>query len=238
LSRHPQEFPRLAEILNRITGSQQFDGTEDFTDTQEEVTSEGLSALFNREYFSETSLFCLAFFTNLFAFYMFTLWLPSFLAKTGMSQSDASQGAAFLNLGGVIGALLVGFWLSRFGSRKLMGLLSLGGVLSSLFLIAILNFSNNAALLLFGITLAGFFINGSGPSLFALGSYIYPTQLRATGVGAGLFMGRIGGILSSFVGAAVLGMQNFANVYFGLIALTSVICFAALMLIKKHIPKV
>ena len=168
---------------------------------------------------------------------MFTLWLPSLLAKTGMNPADSSQGAAFLNMGGVVGALLIGFLMSSFGSRKLMGIFAFGGLVSPILLAIILNFGGSMTLILGGIAFAGLFINGLGPSLFALGSHIYPTQIRATGVGAGVACGRIGGILSSFVGAVILGWQNNSvTAYFGIVAFLSAICVIALMIVKKHIP--
>ena len=59
--------------------------------------------------------------------------------------------------------------------------------------------------------------------------------IRATGVGSALAFGRVGAILSAFIGAAVLASGGGAR-FFILLALAMGGAFVALALIRNHIP--
>jgi MFS family permease len=58
------------------------------------------------------------------------------------------------------------------------------------------------AVLAFG--LLGFAINGVQPSLYTVSAHLYPDAVWTTGLGAAIAVGRIGGVLSTFLGAGVL----------------------------------
>src|SRR5262249_55438748 len=59
---------------------------------------------------------------------------------------------------------------------------------------------------LFGVVfLAGFCVVGGQGAVNALSASYYPTDLRSTGVGSGLGVGRIGGIVGPYLGGALSG---------------------------------
>ena len=87
-----------------------------------------------------------------------------------------------------------------------------------------------------GLAIAGAFINAVQASLFALAAHVYVSYIRATGSGAAIGVGRIGAVLSSFLGAAVLQMGG-SGAFYSLIAVTMCITFVALALLDKHIQK-
>src|SRR5262249_42180409 len=55
------------------------------------------------------------------------------------------------------------------------------------------------------VFVAGFFVVGGQGAVNALSASYYPTDLRSTGVGSGLGVGRIGGNVGSYCAGAVLG---------------------------------
>jgi AAHS family 4-hydroxybenzoate transporter-like MFS transporter len=65
--------------------------------------------------------------------------------------------------------------------------------------------SLSLAMLFVVVFLAGFGVPGSQAGLNALAATYYPTDLRSTGVGSGLGIGRIGSIVGPFVGGILLG---------------------------------
>ena len=91
-------------------------------------------------------------------------------------------------------------------------------------------------MLVVGLAIAGSFINAVQSSLFALAAHVYVSQVRATGSGAAIGVGRIGAVLSSFLGAAVLQLGG-NDAFFSLIAITMAVTFIALTLLDRHIAK-
>ena len=73
-------------------------------------------------------------------------------------------------------------------------------------------------------------------ALYALAAHVYPTSIRATGVGTAVGFGRIGGVLSPSVGQWALDSGG-ASGYFRLIAITMSAAFVALAAVGRHIPR-
>jgi AAHS family 4-hydroxybenzoate transporter-like MFS transporter len=71
--------------------------------------------------------------------------------------------------------------------------------------------------------------------MYALAANVYPTNIRATGVGTTVAFGRIGGVLSPIVGAPVLDRGT--QPYFFAIAGTMTVVFASLAMVKRHVPR-
>jgi AAHS family 4-hydroxybenzoate transporter-like MFS transporter len=65
---------------------------------------------------------------------------------------------------------------------------------------------------------------------------VYPTGIRATGVGTAVAFGRIGGVVSPYAGAWALESGGPAQL-FTLIAATMTVVFVALASVKNHIPR-
>jgi AAHS family 4-hydroxybenzoate transporter-like MFS transporter len=72
--------------------------------------------------------------------------------------------------------------------------------------------------------------------MYALAAHVYPTSIRATGVGTAVGFGRIGGVLSPTVGQWALESGG-ASGYFRVIAITMSVAFVALAAVKRHIPR-
>jgi AAHS family 4-hydroxybenzoate transporter-like MFS transporter len=81
----------------------------------------------------------------------------------------------------------------------------------------------------------GGLINAVQTTMYALAAHIYPTAVRATGVGTAVAFGRIGGVLSPSVGSWALESGGSSR-YFNLMAATMVLAFVALSAIRRHIP--
>jgi MFS family permease len=73
--------------------------------------------------------------------------------------------------------------------------------------VALLAFGGaNLAMLLTAASLAGFGVVGAQIGCNALAAAVYPTAVRATGVGWALGVGRLGAIIGPLVGGALLGI--------------------------------
>jgi MFS transporter, AAHS family, 4-hydroxybenzoate transporter len=86
-------------------------------------------------------------------------------------------------------------------------------VLASCFALASLNISfiglpGIALILLFVVVfIAGVGVMGGQVGINALAATYYPTELRSTGIGAGLSVGRLGAIIGPLVGGQLMALQ-------------------------------
>jgi len=148
-----------------------------------------------------TALLWVVNFMNLLNLYLLANWLPTVVRDSGYSNTIAVNSGAVFQLGGVLGTLMLGLFVRRFG---------FAGVLSTCFMIACVSIAAIgqpylSLLVLFGfIFVAGFGIPGSQAGLNAFAATYYPTDLRATGVGAGLGIGRIGAIVGPLIAGIML----------------------------------
>lgn len=194
----------------------------------------GFSALFQGGLARDTLALCAAFFMVVLALYTAFSWLPTMLANEGIPVAIASQGLTAYNLGGVIGALLCAVFITRFGSRWPMVVACLAAALSA-FAMAEMDVAGNIGLLIFGFGVHGMFVNAAQVSLYALCAYVYQTNVRATGTATALAVGRGGGIVSAFIGAAVITSGG-ASGFLGLLAATMVGAALAVLVVRRHIP--
>lgn len=150
-----------------------------------------------------TVLLWLAFFMNLLVMYFLVNWLPSLLRGLGLPLSIAIISTAVLNLGGVVGAIVLGRLIDK---REPALILGLAYASSALFIVMVAYAGANVALLLAGAALAGFGVVGGQIGLNAVAASTYPTAVRATGVGWALGVGRIGSIVGPVAGGALLSL--------------------------------
>lgn len=163
--------------------------------------SDGLVAqLFGPEQVTRTLLLWVACFFTLTVLYMLLNWLPSLLMGQGFSRPQAGAVQILFNLGGAAGSFLTGRMMDRgFAGRAV--LIAYVGMLASL---AGLGFSNSFVLMLLAGFTAGYCAIGGQLVLYALAPTLYPTQVRATGVGASVAVGRLGSIAGPLAAGQIL----------------------------------
>jgi AAHS family 4-hydroxybenzoate transporter-like MFS transporter len=162
-----------------------------------------ISGLFRGGRTPTTLLLWLAFFMNLLVMYFLVNWLPSLLRGNGLSLKIAIASTATLNLGGVVGAIMLGRLIDKREPAIVLGIAYLA---SAVFILIIAYSGANVALLLAGAGAAGFGIVGGQIGLNAVAASTYPDAVRSTGVGWALGVGRIGSILGPVAGGALLGL--------------------------------
>jgi AAHS family 4-hydroxybenzoate transporter-like MFS transporter len=172
----------------------------------------------------------------LFAVYSVFSWAPTLLTESRFTLAEASRAVGVYNFGGVLGALICASAVGRFGSRRLLISLASLAVTSAvgLWLVAASAAVNHGVLVAL-LGFHGFCVNGVQTSLYGLAACAYPVHFRSTGVGAASSVGRIGAIVSSFSGAALLGPHS-GNFYL-LLALSMAGNAVCLILLRAHIPR-
>jgi len=193
-----------------------------------------LSALFAPAWRRDTMALWAAFGACLFAVYTAFSWLPTMLSDAGFDLAASSQGLTAFNIGGVFAALFSAWLIGKRGSRIPMTAMAVGGVVGAATMMAMpLDPTGSYLILLLVLGIEGAFINGVQTTLYALAANVYPTTIRATGVGSATSVGRIGAIASSFGGALALhalGATGLELMLFVAMAATAI----ALLCIRRH----
>ncbi|MEO7275262.1 MAG: MFS transporter, partial [Vicinamibacterales bacterium] len=151
--------------------------------------------LLTPSYRRDTFALWLAFFTCLLAVYLGFSWLPSILRDAGLGAAVASTGITVFNLGGVVGAVSGGVLIGRFGSRGTMLGLTVGAIAGALALSATaITADASVTRIIVLLTFTGGMINAAQTTMYALAAHVYPTAMRATGVGTAVSIGRAGAV--------------------------------------------
>ncbi|MEN5301109.1 MULTISPECIES: 3-(3-hydroxy-phenyl)propionate transporter MhpT [unclassified Pseudomonas] len=159
-----------------------------------------LAQLFGAGQMSRTLLLWVACFFTLTVLYMLLNWLPSLLIGQGFSRPQAGAVQILFNLGGAAGSFLTGRMMDRgFAGRAV--LIAYAGMLASL---AGLGLSSSFGLMLLAGFTAGYCAIGGQLVLYALAPTLYPTQVRATGVGASVAIGRLGSMAGPLAAGQIL----------------------------------
>lgn len=232
----------LVAVLNRL-GPQTYSTTDQFELRHEPaaVDRAHLWMLLARPYALETCALWIIFLTNMFTIFTFFSWNPVILGSFDLPLSVAVRGSLVFNLAGVCGGALTAWLISRAGSRwpsvvlAIIGILTLHQISQTLSRAAISHSPIEVWRLMASISVVGFVMIGIQTAAYRLSTYLYPTQLRASGVGWAAGFGRLGGILSSLIAGWILATAQGAGL-FATLAGVVIATLLGLVLIRRHLP--
>ena len=234
LARRPRRWPELVRMLARM-GHRTPDGATFIDSVERSVERVSLRTLFRSEMRVDTLALFAAFFSCLLAVYLGFSWLTALLTNAGFDPATANMGITAFNLGGVAGALGGSAVIGRFGSRSPMLAMTAGAVVGAIVLsMMTIDASQPVLPILVMLTLTGGLINAVQVTMYALAAHIYPSAVRATGVGAAAGVGRLGAMLSGYAGAWAIDYRGSTS-YFALIASAMCATFVSLALIERHV---
>jgi len=141
-------------------------------------------------------------FMNLLNVYFLQGWLTTVVTDAGYPQATAAVVASMVQVGGTVGAFTLGWFIHKWG---FVPVLATCGVLASINVAAIGQPWISLAMLTTVVFIAGVCVTGGQGAINALAATYYPTELRSTGIGAGLGIGRIGAILGPTLASLLLG---------------------------------
>lgn len=149
-----------------------------------------------------TLLLWAMFFANLLDLYFINSWLPTIMHDVGIAQQRAILVTTLLQVGGTIGAVVLGRLLDRRLSFRLLALTYLGAA-ACVFLIG--ESGASLAWLVVTVFAAGFGVIGAQNGANVLAAEVYPTAIRSTGIGWAFGIGRVGSILGPTLGGMLVG---------------------------------
>jgi MFS family permease len=151
-----------------------------------------VAALFSREYLAPTLALWFAFFLCMVALYFLLSWTPTVLVDAGLSADLGRLAGVLMNVGGAIAMVVLG-WLSvHIGLKRVIQIyLALSAVMIMIFAAAPLpTFLLMVFAALTGLEMAGLV------GLYSVAARLYPTEIRSTGVGWAIGIGRWGAFLA------------------------------------------
>ena len=151
-----------------------------------------MASLFGPDMARDTLTITTIYFLYMIPQFFMQTWLPTLLADIGVSPARSAFYATFFSIGGVCAALFIGASSLRIGLKQL----ELGLLLGAAVVVAAFAWlPNRAGLLIAGAGVSGFFVMGGMIGMYAIISRTFPAEMRASGNGFVIGVGRLGSIL-------------------------------------------
>jgi benzoate transport len=151
-----------------------------------------------KEHRTATLTLWTAFFLCFSTLYFLMSWIPKLMEDSGYEAAIGRDAFFMFNLGGVIGIYLMSWMSTRW---KLTNLIFILSVSSAVGMVIFAMAPNQLSLLMMLILLIGILQQGGFTGLYGVAAKIYPTEIRSTGIGWAVGLGRFGAV----VGPAVAG---------------------------------
>ncbi len=144
--------------------------------------------------------------------YFLMSWIPKLMEQTGYSAEIGRHAFFLFNMGGVIGVFILGAlatWL------RLTNLVFAFLFTSAVCMVVFAAAPNQLNLLMVLILLIGFLQQGGFTGLYAVAAKVYPTEIRSTGIGWAVGLGRSGAVVGPAVAGYLIaaGLSMSANYY-------------------------
>lgn len=230
ISRRPADaLARINKLAARL--GQAPLGSMPAANTNAQPTGGTFKRLFAPDLLASTLLLWLAFFLVMFGFYFVMSWTPKLLVSAGLSTEQGVTGGVLLSVGGIFGATLLGLASARF---KLHHILALFMIVTAILLAIFVGTTSNLTAAFVVGALIGLFANGCVAGLYATSPLVYDASVRATGVGWGIGIGRIGAILSPLVAGHLIDANWHPNQLY--LAYAVVFIAAACVVLMFRLP--
>jgi AAHS family 4-hydroxybenzoate transporter-like MFS transporter len=232
LATRPNRWAELIRMLRRLGHDVPGDAT--FVEAGTVKSAASIRSLFVPAFRLDTLGLCGAFFFGLMANNIGILYIPVMLTAAGFTQAVASNALAAWNFGGVAGAILGALVIQRLGSRITQLTLSGMAVASALVMAAMPPDPQDTFQLIVMFVVLGGTLNAVLTTMYALAANVYPTEIRGTGIGTAVAMGRLGMVIASYVGNFALDSGG-PPAYFSTFAVAMIIVFGSLAIVRRHI---
>ncbi len=191
--------------------------------------------LFKPDLLRVTVLLSVAYFAHIMTFYYIIKWIPKLVVDMGYSPALSGTVLVWANVGGILGAVLLGLLTRRYSVNNLV----IGALLLAAMMVGVFGAVQAS---LFELSLvagtAGFFINAAIVGMYALFAQSFPTEVRAGGTGFVIGIGRGGAVMGPVV-AGFLFQSNLGGLLMVsvIMAVGSLIAAVALVFMPQRTAK-
>jgi benzoate transport len=175
-----------------------------------------------------TILVTSTYFLHITTFYFIVKWVPKIVVDMGFAPSAAAGVLVWNSVGGATGGAVLGLLTQRLGLKAV----TIAMLISSTIVVAVFGHGQaDLAGLSLICALAGFCTNGGVVGVYAVLARAFPTELRATGTGFAVGVGRGGAVIAPVIAGllfqAGVGLQLVATIM-GAGSLVAALCLAML----------
>lgn len=193
-----------------------------------------LTAQFGQGRAASALLLWLGVFCVMLVSYFLVSWMPTVLTRAGFSPERAAVAAVLLNLGGIVGALLLSFAIKLFGPwRPVAAAFALGS-----FMVWLLGQQiNSPQAMIIVVFITGMCIFGGQLSTPAIAVHLFPTPVRGAGTGWTMGVGRMGSIAGPVIGGALVAANLGWPVLFLIVAVPTLLAALAIAFSDRAQPR-
>ncbi|MGH8289599.1 MAG: MFS transporter [Steroidobacteraceae bacterium] len=200
--RRPQD-PRIRTLLARTAPNFEVPEGARYVITGERQKAISATVLFTDGHAGRTILLWVVFFAVGLNLALLGAWLPTFMVAGGLPMSRALVLAAIYGVGAICGALLWSVLADSLRSPAAMLTISL--IIATGSLVALPSSDLTGWQGILDMLVAGGCLVGAISLLSGLAATLYPTSIRAMGIGWGIGAGRVANVVGPALGGMMLG---------------------------------
>jgi benzoate transport len=183
---------------------------------REEAATKAVIGVLEPRYLKGTVLMTLSYFMLMFSFYFVLSWTPKNLVDLGFSVEQGIFALLLINLGGLCGGLACGYLTRRLSARPLTSYLLIG----LFFAIVAFGAARSGVLaVMTGAFVVGFFLMAAMAGLYMIIPHVYPPNVRNTGTGLAIGIGRIGAMVGPPLAGVLIAAGWERMAYYSVLAL-------------------
>jgi MFS transporter, AAHS family, benzoate transport protein len=201
--------------------------------TEKEDPGSPVLALFKNRRALGTVMIWIAFFMCLLMINGVSTWLPNLMFSAGYPLGSSLSFMVVLNIGAIIGTLILGGLADKFGVKKVLVPMFIMSAVS----LTLLGFKNNMAVLYLLVFITGACTMGAQNISYSFVSQYYPPLMRSTAIGFASGIGRIGGIIGPTFGGILVSLNLSAQMNFLSFAIPGILAAIAFSFVPLKIDK-
>lgn len=184
----------------------------------------------------------IAFAAATFVAYGILSWGTTFLTAQDFTLEEAGRVVALAGYSSMVGSVLAGVFVRRFGSRVVMA------TLSSVLVIWMLAIgytieglpetlsAGEKTFVTWLVGLSGGFFSAAIAAMYVIMAFGYPQAVRAAGMGLGILMSRVGAISATGFGGVLLELGGDSTwLFFGTLTGAAALIMAAALVVDRHV---
>jgi MFS transporter, AAHS family, 4-hydroxybenzoate transporter len=205
----------LVKINNLLSKMGQV-GIDSLPPKPSQQTTTPINALFTTAYRDSTFKLWTGVFFGFLTLYTLLSWIKTIAKATGLSDSMATYVGVSLNVGAAIGTAFMGVVAGKLGLKKTVPLFM---IIAAVVMLVYGNVALSTVMIFVVIFLIGVFVQGGFNGMYPTISRVYPAEIRTTGVGFAIGIGRFGAILGPIVFGVLKDKNLSISLIFSLLAL-------------------
>lgn len=177
----------------------------------EQASGQGFKRLLDPDFKKWSVLLWISTFTAMFGTYFLMSWIPKIVVDAGVPFEKAAWVGMSINAGGLVGILWLGYRSAVSGLREMITVFMF---MAGCLMIVFGQLSDYVPTLIAVAVAMGFFGQAGFIGLYSVAARLYPTDIRATGIGCAIGLGRVGAIVGPAVAGILIGLEWSRPAYF------------------------